>query len=232
MGFPVGQINSSALGGITASEILGACSSLGLRLAYVVLPWGDAFLREKARDLGAILVDQKVHYFSGIESKRISMPSEVVPFDGIVPCRELESLALASGIFSRFHTDPQIAESIFQDLYLTWIRRSVRGEIADVVLVAKKNGAIAGMVTVGLRGDHAEIGLLAVAEGCRGQGFGRLLIDGAETWAVSRGVHAMTVATQGANAAARALYAGSGYEVAQMQAIYHLWMESPLESRS
>lgn len=225
MGFPVGRISPMALAEATCSQLREHCVSIGLKLAYVVVPWEDSSARRKALELGAHLADQKLHFFKNLDTTLGQIPEGIALFQPSVPSLELESLALASGEFSRFRTDSRMGPSVFHDLYLTWIRRSVRGEIADAVLVLHKAETMAGMVTVGLREDHAEIGLLAVAEGFRGRGMGGLLIDGAEAWSTSHGVHALTVDTQGANTAACALYAGKGYEVKRAQAVYHLWME-------
>jgi len=225
MGFPVGRVEPACLGMTAPGELRAACRSLGLRLAYIAVPWADSLLRDEASALGAELVDQKIIYSRGFDAAERHMPEALHSFEGMEATPELESLALASGAHSRFRTDPRMAASVFPKLYLTWIRRSVRREIADVVLVATRSEILAGMVTVASREDHAEIGLLAVREAFRGQGIGRQLIEGAEAWAALHGVEAMTVATQGANVAACALYGAMGYNVAQMQAMYHFWID-------
>jgi len=232
MGFPVGQLEPSMLNGSTLSDIRERCLSMRLRLAYIALPWTDLVLRKKACALGAGLVDKKIIYSRSFDVSKCWMPTDLVSFEGMEPGPELESLALASGVYSRFRTDPRMAPSVFQNLYLTWIRRSVRREIADIVMVAKGSECLAGMVTVALREDHAEIGLLAVSESSRGQGIGKRLIKGAEAWALSTGVKRMTVATQGANFPACALYESMCYESVQTQAIYHYWVDSLQEASS
>jgi dTDP-4-amino-4,6-dideoxy-D-galactose acyltransferase len=120
-----------------------------------------------------------------------------------------------------------VPRHVFPQLYLTWIRRSVSHEIADEVLVSKAGGQLSGLVTLAVKDGLGEIGLVAVAESQRGRGLGRCLMVAAESNASARGAQALEVVTQGANAAACALYTARGFELAREEAVYHIWMERP-----
>lgn len=224
-GFAVAMLHPETVAEGRLARALHLCASEGIHLAYAFVPWGDPVRRDLAASGGGYLADRKTLFTRTLSHKEGASGGEADPFHGPGSEPILEDLALASGQFSRFRTDPRMPKGVFRDLYLTWIRRSVLGEIADVVLVVRRGGTIAGMVTVALKEDQAVIGLLAVSEAHRGQGLGGLLMQSAEQWALEHGVSSMQVATQGANAAACALYTGSGYTVIQEQAVYHFWMD-------
>jgi len=223
-GFPVAKLTREGLAPGRISAAVEALRGLGVRLAYAMVPWGDAEARRNLEALGAPLVDRKVTFRKPLAGGSVA-PSGVEEWRGSEVTPELEALALASGHQSRFRIDARVPPHVFPTLYRTWIRRSVLREIADTVLVARDGERLAGLVTLAQHGPVSEIGLVAVAEGCRGQGIGRKLMDAAEAWADGRKADALEVVTQGDNAGACALYRSSGCLVVQEQAIYHVWME-------
>jgi dTDP-4-amino-4,6-dideoxy-D-galactose acyltransferase len=137
----------------------------------------------------------------------------------------LRSLALAAGEYSRFRADPDIPRGKFASLYATWIERSARRELADVVLVAEDDrpGPPLGMVTVAAEGAAAEVGLIAVAGGERRRGVGRLLMQAAHRWMTGRGCSRSAVVTQLANAPACRLYERCGYRLQGVAHCFHFW---------
>jgi ribosomal-protein-alanine N-acetyltransferase len=69
-----------------------------------------------------------------------------------------------------------------------------------------------GFVIARVAGDEAEILTIAVSPEARGQGLGRVLLRQAAGEAQTRGAQAMFLEVAADNAAARALYAGQGFE--------------------
>lgn len=137
---------------------------------------------------------------------------------------ELLSLGLVAGEFSRFRVDPRFARSSFELLYRMWTERSARHEIADVVLVVGNSLVnLAGMITIALRPDAAEIGLVAVSSASRGLGAGGALMASAHAWMRRQGAQAARVVTQGANLPACGLYEKWGYSIASVSNVYHFW---------
>jgi dTDP-4-amino-4,6-dideoxy-D-galactose acyltransferase len=223
-GFPVARLTPE---GLQPERFLGALKELrdqGVRLAYAMVPWKDEASRALLDGVHARMVDHKVT-FQKMLTAVSTCPPDVEVWQGIEVTDELESLALASGHHSRFKTDACVPAHVFPTLYRTWIRRSVLREIADVVLVTREGGRLAGLVTLAQHGPVSEIGLVAVEEGHRGKGIGRRLMESAEAWAKDRNTDCLKVVTQGDNTGACALYRSSGCLVVQEQAIYHVWME-------
>ena len=113
---------------------------------------------------------------------------------------------------------------MFHAIYDAWLTRSIRREIADEVYVARVASRPVGLLTIGVAGGRGTIGLLSVHESVRGRGLGRLLAEMAFAWSAARGLAETQVATQLANAPARALYEGAGYVVESREPTYHLWL--------
>lgn len=220
-GFPVARLDTSASVG-PAKEALRAG---GVRLAYAIVAWDEGVIRKDLEASGAELVDHKVRFRKEL-LEIPTTPIGVGPWKGTVCTPELEALALASGHRSRFLTDARVPRHVFPELYLAWIQRSVRHEIADDVLVMQVGGKPIALVTLAVKAGLGEIGLVAVHESQRGRGLGRLLMAAAEASAIARGASHLEVVTQGVNAGACALYAASGYAVVKEEAVYHVWMES------
>jgi dTDP-4-amino-4,6-dideoxy-D-galactose acyltransferase len=223
-GFPVARLRPAALSADRVSDALEALRHSEIRLAYAIVPWADAAPRRVLEVSGAQLVDRKIR-FRQRPLRMEPMPNGIEFWSQAVCPPALESLALASGHLSRFRVDPRVPRHVFPQLYLAWIRKSVSGEMAEAVLVACERAEIAGMVTLSLDRERAEIGLLAVDEARRGKGWGGKLMTAAEGWAASRGAKVLEVVTQGANTAACALYQASGGVVAEEHAVYHVWMK-------
>lgn len=219
-GFAVARLEPGA----DPAASIGALRAQGARLAYAFTPWEDREARACLEAAGAALVDHKIRYRKALRDLPVA-PAGVEAWTGSECTPALEALALASGHQSRFFTDPRVPRHVFPELYLAWIRRSVRGEIADDVLVAGDAAKPDGLVTLSVEAGLAEIGLVAVQESQRGKGLGRRLMTAAENAAAARGASALEVVTQGTNTGACALYTACGYAVAREEAVYHLWME-------
>lgn len=136
----------------------------------------------------------------------------------------LRAIARTSHRITRFYADPNFPDARCDDLYDTWIARSLEGW-ADGVLVVESAGRPAGYVSYHL--DEAagtgSIGLIAVDEAARGQGLGLALTLGAVVWCRRRGMNEMSVVTQGRNVAALRTFEQGGFRVASVGVWLHKW---------
>jgi len=221
-GFSVARLISSEV-----PQALAQMRHSGVRLAYASVRYDDQEARARMDEAGALLVDRKLRFRKELETS-VARPIGIASWTGRPCTPELDALAIASGHASRFRLDPRVPPETFRTLYVTWMRRSVSGEIADEVLVIEDAGIPKAVVTIA-QPDSSEqtgiIGLLAVAEGSRGRGYGRRLISASEAWCMDRGASALEVVTQGRNAGACSLYTSSGFRVVADDAIYHLWID-------
>lgn len=225
-GFPVARVSPDVVHGGLLEQAIGTLRSEGVQLAYVSVPWSDADATAALTQVGARCVDRKVRYRKQAIASR-QLPPGIESVVGQPCTADLEQLALVSGTYSRFRADPRIAREVFEKLYVAWMHRSMAGEIAQDVLVIHEGSSCIGMVTVAEAesdcGSTGTIGLIAVADGHRGQGHGKRLMLGAEAWCAARGLTAIEVTTQMRNVAACGLYAARGYGVVGDEAVFHIW---------
>jgi dTDP-4-amino-4,6-dideoxy-D-galactose acyltransferase len=180
-----------------------------------------------AHGLGGRLVDRKTTFVSDLRALPRIEAVGVESLGAIsspIPPSVLEDLAVQAGEFSRFAIDPRIPQERFATLYRIWMRRSLSGELAREVLVAREADRVMGFVTVGEKGEQADIGLLAVGVDFRGRGLGRSLVRAAQAWGQSQGFDFGRVVTQGNNHAGCKVYESCGYAVSSVDFFYHFWL--------
>jgi dTDP-4-amino-4,6-dideoxy-D-galactose acyltransferase len=179
----------------------------------------DAASAHAAEDAGFRLMDVRV----GLA--RRSAPGggdeRVRPFaDGDLPA--LRAIARTSHRATRFYADPRFPDDRCDDVYDTWITRSVEGWAEDV-LVAEHEGRAAGYLSLHGGEERASMGLFAVAEDARGSGLGAALVERGIAWAHERGLPEIAVVTQGRSAAALRVYERRGFAVETLGFWFHRW---------
>lgn len=168
----------------------------------------------------APLYDKKVCYNKNV-SNDAGIPEKICLYRGKLT-KDLLSLALISGQYSRFKIDP-LFKPWFEKLYTIWIEKSLSGEMADAVYVATLGKSMAGFITVKKKYEDGQIGLVAVHPDFRGQGIGSSLLKAADFWFLTNGIKNASVITQRDNLPACRLYEKNGYSVCTETAIFHLW---------
>lgn len=138
----------------------------------------------------------------------------------------LREIARASHGTTRFYADPRFAADRCDDLYATWIERSLNGWAAGV-LVVERGGSAAGYCSWNLdeRDRAGSIGLIAVDASAQRSGAGVALATGAVAWCASRGARAMSVVTQGRNVAALRTFQRAGFLVSSVDLWFHKWYD-------
>ena len=134
----------------------------------------------------------------------------------------LRSIASTSHQATRFYADPNFPDDRCDDLYDTWLRRSLAGWAAGV-LVVEVDARPGGYVTCHVDGSTSSIGLIAVDAAARGRGLGVTLSRGAIAWCAERGATRITVVTQGRNLAGLRTFERAGFLVASLDLWFHKW---------
>lgn len=225
-GFGVARIDDPDLTEADLSAALRELAGGGVTLVY--WPARRELGREVGERLGGVLADVKVTFAMDLAHTGPSDDADdagVESWDESMPVRDVESLATQSGEYSRFARDPRFPREKFVALYDLWIRRSLRKEIADEVLVIRDSGRVAGMVTLGNKGGRGDIGLIAVDASSRGRRYGERLVRAAQRWFARRGYRSVQVVTQLANAPACGLYRKCGYAVESVEYFHHFWLQ-------
>ena len=223
LGMPVGRIDLDRSAMTSGGEVRERAAAAGMRLCYLFAAGEES--AKIAGATGARLVDRRLllrRVLTGENRSCADAPVESVGVPRDLP--ELRALALQSAQFSRFKVDPSMPAQAWQRLYTLWIENSLAGTMADATLVERDHGRVVGMLTVKKESEEGVIGLFAVSEAARGTGRGRRLLERASSWFVAQGCTTASVVTQGDNLPARRIYERTGYSVAEVTNVYHLWL--------
>ncbi|MHC4570580.1 MAG: GNAT family N-acetyltransferase [Planctomycetota bacterium] len=216
---------------LTAGELeytLDLLKKKNVSLVYWASDPLDKESQRSAKLFHGFLADKKITYeidLRNILNARLQKVNATIEeYFEPLPNSELEALALKSGVFSRFNTDPKFSKEQYESLYKLWILNSVNKKITDTVFVAKKKGKIVGMVTASKKSYGGHIGLIAVDENMRRKNVGADLIRMAQKWFVLQGCKIAQVVTQGDNVAGCKLYEKCGYHIKKIEHFYHFWL--------
>jgi GNAT superfamily N-acetyltransferase len=225
----IARVVSPRLDEAGAADVLEWCRDRRIDCVYCLCALDDPATQRQLSAAGFQLVGVKVTLArpggSGIgELRGGTRPARV---DDIPRLREI---ALCSHRDTRFHADSHFDPARCDELYATWIEKSVQG-YADHVVVAEREGMPVGYITVHRSpadaadpsGGTARIGLFAVGEQWRNQGVGRDLLHETARMLGEHGVRETTVVTAGRNVGAVRLYKREGFRTIDVSLWYHRW---------
>lgn len=229
-GLGIGKITLAGAVELGSSEIKRQMQQQDIRLLVLFHQQDQNPVPPNSKDFilhtGATLVDRKVVFAKSLEKEKETPPQGISRLSDHHPTPQLYSLALQSGVYSRFRLDKNFPPGSFERMYKLWLEKSISGELADVVLIAGSDAqSTLGMTTLSLKNEAANIGLIAVDEKARGQKLGRKLMTAAQQIAAQAGKTRITVATQMDNQAACSFYQQLGYQVKEVCEVYHLWRD-------
>jgi dTDP-4-amino-4,6-dideoxy-D-galactose acyltransferase len=197
----------------------------GYGLIYLFTP-GDMLLPESLLvRLNGKLVDHKVTFFCNnlniIDTVKTNTVEEYLDTH---PEESLIELALISGQYSRFRVDDNFMPGKFEQLYKTWISRSVSKDVADTVYIVRIQNNISGMMTVKWDTSKAIIGLVGVLKEAQGNSLGTLLVNKLKEESQKRGIQQIEVASQKENDGACRFYIKNGFNEISLKKVYHFWL--------
>lgn len=188
------------------------------------------FLADPNQTASLRLVEQNGFYLTDVRVLLDCGSESVGPIPaGVRPFQEddravLRAIARASHHDSRFYYDGHFPVERCDDLYDTWIDRSVDG-FADATLVADVDGHAVGYVTCHREEGEGRIGLVGVHPAFQGRLLGQALVKAALNWFLVAGFERVSVVTQGRNTRAQRLYQRCGFLTRSLQLWYHWWNE-------
>mgnify|MGYP002344313992 CR=1 FL=1 len=193
------------------------------RLTYILVSPEALRLNSMIKESGGLLVDKKVT-FCKTSASHSGFRNEIMEYSGTGDEKELSELALQAGLYSRFRIDCNFRNGEYERLYRKWLENSLNGKVAFSVIIARTEERISGLITLGARGNFADIGLLAVDRSYVGMGIGTELVYYADNEANAKGFSNIKVVTQLDNERACSLYEKCGFSVESLLNIYHMWL--------
>lgn len=149
--------------------------------------------------------------------------SENIIADYTGECKDILSLALQSGLYSRFKTDPNFGPQSFVNLYKKWTESSVNKSIANyIAVIAEDENQAFG--TLKIDGNKGVIGLFAVDENHRRKSLGKKIMQSIFNYVKEKNVDELEVATQRQNIEACLFYEKMGFKIKSETFIYHIWL--------
>ena len=206
------------------TQIVDKLKTDGYRLVYLYVDPADVSTNELALAKKWLLADEKITYALDLKGIPDKNESDISTYSYGYPNDELMSLAVQSGEWSRFKTDKNFKPDDYRVLYEEWIKKSVQGEMSDVVLVHESGGRTDGMITLAVKDNIGIIGLIGVDESARGQGVGTKLINSVISHCLIKGIKRIDVVTQKQNVAACKFYEKNNFKINNIVNLYHLWL--------
>lgn len=220
-GFPVAKIDGNGLSEQDLRERLSALKNKA-KLVYYASP-NKLEAKTLLREFNGLLVDEKTTFFKEAQTYT-KIDANITEYKEEMNFKDLLSLGIESGVYSRFKIDANIGANKYEELYKTWVINSVNHKLADKVYVYILDNQIAGMITLGIKNNKTDIGIVAVKANARGKGIGKALLTSADVFSNKHRLSAIQVVTQGINAPAMALYKSGGYNVGTIAYFYHFWL--------
>lgn len=215
-----GPLDSAAL-----ERALVWCRAERIDCLYLRSDADDVTTLRAAGEHGFRFVDVRVTF--DCELAKLPTPSA---HEGIRSARAedvpaLRAIAAYNHTNTRFYADGRFPRERCDELYATWIEKSVNGW-AERVLVPDEGGGALGYLSIHLRPENtAEIGLVGLAKEAQGRGLGKQLVESAIAWMRAKGCARATVVTQGRNLAAQRLYQAAGFRTCAMELWHHRWLD-------
>jgi len=222
-GVPIARIRANRLCESLATRIDAWAHAQGIRCLYFLADADDTPTVRLAEQRGYRLVDVKVTYEAGLDALKRVVPESRMPDLRVAVAEDISAfraIALNSYRGTRFYNDPNFPDAQCDELYATWIERSVHGW-ADRVFAVGPVGAPYGYVTCHRDG---RMGLSGVRADMRGRGYGLALYQAAFDWFASERLEPVRLITQGANVRAQRLFQQFGGHITRMSLWYHRWL--------
>tara|TARA_B110000008_G_scaffold262437_2_gene284762 strand:- start:7330 stop:8040 length:711 start_codon:yes stop_codon:yes gene_type:complete len=131
---------------------------------------------------------------------------------------DIENIAASSFLFSRFHLDPKIEDSVANEIKRQWATNFFAGKRGDCMVVAKDQNQTIGFLLLLDQEDKRTIDLIAVSKGHRGKGLASAMIRFAAKEALGRQI---VVGTQVANSPSLRSYENLGFRAYESYYVLH-----------
>ena len=207
-------------------DILNTLQSQNIQLAYVFEPEDLHIVNHKIlQAFKGVLSDKKITFRKELYHHNQVKKSPNIRINFYTTTNsKLEELAIISGNYSRFKTDPNISDSLFRRFYKTWIRNSINKSIADYVISYHEKDELLGYVTLKIDEKIGKIGIIAVIDSLQGKGIGTQLLNQTYTICTEHYIKELEVVTQLDNKRACQFYLNNGFAKLKMERVYHFWL--------
>lgn len=212
-------------------RVLDFCAAEKIDLIIARCSTNDLVAAQNMQIHGFLLMDTLVYY-------RFDLLKRAIPEDkGRLLVRTLQpedkdqvrSVAKEAfkGYVGHYHADRRLDRHKCDETYASWAERScIPKTAADHVLVADRNGKVAGFATLRLNSSQEVEGLLyAVVPECQRHGVCGSLMIHSLRWTASQGAQRMIISTQVTNVSMQKVWCRVGFEPSHSYYTFHKWFD-------
>lgn len=227
-GYRIARVTSQIMTQDTAEQIDDWCGENAIDCIYFLAESQHVGTTQIAENFGYHQVDIRMVYEINLVDKSLTytLPENFeLNMATQSDIKDILPIVNNAFIYSRFYYDPNFTKEQSNNLYRTWVIRSVTENYADAVFVVKKDNRTQAFITCNLHENKKTgiIGLVGVADFAQGQGLGFQIIYAALSFFQKKGMKNVEVVTQGRNIAANRLYQKCGFRTSDMFLWYHKW---------
>lgn len=203
-------------------ELIQNLDKESIELAYFnsdfVLPSSDLYK--------VIKLDSKIAFSKKLVTRKDYHPG-IKFYTNSTPTPEMLQLSKRIARRSKFYDDPNISKKKVYELYELWLDKSVKGILADAVIVYEENDVILGLVSIKINEENEGIiPLLGVNANYEGKGVSFSLMQASETYLLDNNCEVVISSTQAQNLKALKIYERFGVKCEKGRYINHLWRKS------
>ncbi|WP_297337953.1 GNAT family N-acetyltransferase [Algoriphagus sp.] len=214
-GYPVGAVDWEA--DCKETDFLRAVKDFKLVYVFSEVPLSFANPQFLPVDV-KVLFEKELNFSQAVDGVQVFSQENPVSLSQQEK-EALRFLALESGVYSRFKTDPRLVNEKFEKLYELWIDQALT---KNELIIGTH---LEGMITYRIQEKTGKIGLFAVQPNHRQKGWGKKLVSAAEHYLGEKGIKKLQIPTQESNQSAMGLYQKIGYQVVRKTYIYHYWKD-------
>ena len=131
---------------------------------------------------------------------------------------DIENIAASSFLFSRFHLDPKVQDSVANQIKRQWAINFFAGKRGDCMIVAKNQNKTVGFTLILDQKEKRTIDLIAVSKRYQGKGMASAMIRSAAEGALGKQI---VVGTQVANFPSLRSYENLGFRIYESYYVLH-----------
>lgn len=227
-GYRIARVNSHILTETDAKAIDNWCLDNTIDCLYFLASSNDMNTVRIAENHHYRQVDARVVYEHKLENlvkEDGANSSYNLDIARVSDIPDILGMMTNSFVHSRFYYDPNFSEEQCNELYRTWLIRSVEDNFADRVFVMRKDDKAEAFLTCKLDTDLSigTMGLMNVAQLARGQSLSTRLTKSALNYFKQSDMKTGQVATQLRNIIANRLYQKSDFRIVEAYLWYHKW---------
>jgi GNAT superfamily N-acetyltransferase len=181
---------------------------------------GDRAWQALLPELGFAWVEQTLRLRCRLQSFDAPPPSRPVRLATPDDRPQVEEIAGHAFRHGRYHADPRFPSDLADRRYRQWVR-SAATDPAGRVYVVGDPGSIKGFFQVIVKGDRAEIGIMAVAEAAQGTPVAADLVTGIHLDLKAAGLRWITAKVSATNVRVMNLGIDFGYRFRDPEVTFH-----------